>query len=490
VRFGDKVYPFTRINGKRIYTCDLSEDAEFRMPRSEAYVSVPKDVIEPTTSVETVEGNTMLYTKKEVAAADRARAFSAAIGHPSTKVLIEMVRSMRVEGLDFGVNDVMRSLAIYGPSIESVRGKTAKKKRTKLAERKIRLVSQSDVSLHMDIMFAGGVPFLISVAKPTDMLQSEWIKSRAAKDIRAAILKQTSKLAAEGFRVTELTSDGEGAIAAITTELEAEGTRVSISPPGSHSPHVDVKIKQVKNVMRSILTLPYLWPKMLVVFAAIFAVNVINMLPSFKNAHNYSPYEVVYGRSISASRDLGARCGGKPLAFGSRCEVYEGTTNTMADRTRSAIFLGSKSDSYSSSLFFLTDTCKVVSRGQWTPLPMDATTIDRMNAIARRGILLPSKIPIVWKGVELEDDEDDSRPATVRFEGEHRVSRDQEHGPDFPDVVVDARGRTLMRADEAVVPIDQGIQLSETPAENVIIPDPTDATLQSVRDDVSGGILK
>jgi hypothetical protein len=38
----------------------------------------------------------------------------------------------------------------------------------------------------------------------------------------------------------------------------------------------------------------------------------------------------------------------RPIPFGSRCEIFEETTNTVADRTRPAISLGSKENAYGS----------------------------------------------------------------------------------------------------------------------------------------------
>jgi hypothetical protein len=361
-----------------------------------------EDVTRVRTGVETVEENLKLYTKKEVAAAGRARAFSAAMCHPSTKVVLDIVRSGRAEGLDFGVPDVLRAIDIYGPSLESVRGKETRKKRISIPQKAAGLVVDAEQVLHIDIAFFAGIPFLVSVAKPLGLLMAEWIKSREIKDVMAAIEKQQAKLTSEGYKVVELRSDGEGAICAMQSELESRGMRVSIHAPGTYSAEVDVKIKQLKNGVRSCTVLPYLLPIVLLMYAVYFACNKINMCPSSVNAHTYSPMEMFLGRPISLSRDLGARRGGPPLAFGSRCEVFSGTTNTMADRTRPAIWLGSKSNSFGSGLFYLLDSKRVVSRDQWKSLPMDASTSERMSEIARLGRLLPKKIPVQWRGTELE----------------------------------------------------------------------------------------
>jgi hypothetical protein len=160
----------------------------------------------------------------------------------------------------------------------------------------------------------------------------------------------------------EISSDSEGAIVALKDELREAGARVSIHGPNADSAHVDVKIKQLKNVTRAITVLPYLLPLSLLMYAAFYACAKINMRPNSSLAHGYSPMEVFLGRSVSVERDLGGIRGQGPIPFGSRCKIFEGTTNTVADRTGPAIWLGSKGNAYGSGWFFTLDTEQVVSR--------------------------------------------------------------------------------------------------------------------------------
>ena len=129
-------------------------------------------------------------------------------------------------------------------------------------------------------------------------------------------------------------------------------------------------------------------------YAVYFAVDRINMLPTSTVQHGFSPFELLTGRAVSLSRDLGARRGGKPLAFGSRVEIFEGTTNTLADRTRPAIWLGSRGNSFASGVFFAIDTRKVLYRDQWIGLPMDLGTINTMQRVSTDWGGIP-KLPIM-----------------------------------------------------------------------------------------------
>ena len=389
-----KQYCF-RNNGRGLYTCNLANEVEAVETAALGHVAY---------RVETVEENEKLYTKKQVVLARSVMRYSKAMGGMSLSNLMIQARSGRVQGLGFNADDVVRAFEIYGPSLEAVRGKTTKLKKKKSPQSVSHKIVDERVTMHIDLMFLSGVAFLLSYVKPLGLLICNWIKSKSVEHVRVAIDRQRSTLTSEGFKVVEITSDTESAVVAIQPELEAAGCRVSIHPPGTHSAEVDVKIRQVKNVTRSITVLPYLLPLSLLMYAVYYAVARVNMWPSSALQHNYSPMEVFTGRSVSVERDLGGRRGQGPLPFGSRCEVYEKTTNTLADRTRPALWLGSKSNSYGSGYFFLLDTEKVVARDQWKALPMDAGTINLINKIAMRGPLLPKNLRMIFKGVEIEGD--------------------------------------------------------------------------------------
>jgi hypothetical protein len=187
-------------------------------------------------------------------------------------------------------------------------------------------------------------------------------------------------------------------------ELEKAGCRVSIHSKSTHSSLVDNKIRQLKAAMRSVCSLPYLFPTVLVVALVAFCVSKINMTPSRANYHSYFPHEILLGRPKSVDRDLGGKGGNGPLQFGSRVEIFERTSNTMADRTTPAIFLGSKGTGYGSALFFKLANGTIVSSDQWKALPMDAGTIARMNEIAKAGHVFPGKLPIFFGGKEVTDE--------------------------------------------------------------------------------------
>jgi hypothetical protein len=281
-------------------------------------------------------------------------------------------------------------------------------------------IVEPNLVMHTDIMFVAGLPFLTSVFKPLMLLLSTLIKSKSTADVKKAVDKQVATVQGEGFKVIEITSDGEGAVGAIKDDLDRLGCKVTIHSKNTSSADVDNKIRQLKNTMRSASVLPFLFPMVLTAALVAFSVSKINMTPSRANFHWYSPYELLLGRPLSVDRDLGGKGGNGPMGFCSRAEIFVGTSNTMADRTSPALFLTSKGNSYGSALFFKLDTKSIVSCDQWKALPMDDGTITRMNEIARQGALFPKKFPMFYAGRRIDDepiDETDVNEQTSDYVG-------------------------------------------------------------------------
>lgn len=393
ISFGEFMYCFSMRRGRTIFTCDIDQDMTMTAAGAQE-ITESGELAMGLSGVETVEENERLYSKAQVDRAKRVKRFSAAMGFPSKSNLLEIIKGGRTEGIDFDHEDVARAHEIYGDDLQAVRGKSFRYKRGSnySSGRPVGKVVEVKQSMNVDIMFACGYAFLVSYTTPLFLLMCDHIKTKNVSDVKRALMHQIGVFKSRGFEVVEVKADGEGAIGALQGELEHLGCTVNIHAPGTYSAEVDVKIKQIKNAVRSALVLPYPLPLMLLIYCVLFCVGRINMLPTKTAAHGFSPFELFTGRSISYSRDLGARRGGKPLAFGSRCEVYTSTSNNMADRTRPALWLGPCGNSYGSGLFFTLDTLTIVKRDQWKGLPMDQGTINRLTVISNNRGRVPKKL--------------------------------------------------------------------------------------------------
>jgi hypothetical protein len=111
-------------------------------------------------------------------------------------------------------------------SIEAVRGKTMRKN-TKFVDPVVGKVVESELVAHIDIMFVRELPFLTTVMKPLNLLLCTLVTSRGTADVKRAVDGHIATVTNEGFNVTDITSDGEGAIGSMKGELEKAGCKVT-----------------------------------------------------------------------------------------------------------------------------------------------------------------------------------------------------------------------------------------------------------------------
>jgi hypothetical protein len=147
------------------------------------------------------------------------------MGAMATADIIGQVRSRRVDGIYFTVEDIVRAYEIYGPDLQAVRGKTVKKKVTQANEK----IVDSRVTLHIDLMFLSGVSFLVGYARPICMLMCNWIKGKGVLAVKKALHRQKASLTSEGFEVVEISSDSEGAIVALEDVLREAGATNTVA---------------------------------------------------------------------------------------------------------------------------------------------------------------------------------------------------------------------------------------------------------------------
>jgi hypothetical protein len=455
------VYEFSNHGGK-LYTCDLSkyDNGAREEDTEECYYEALDDETAPNheknsvSLMETVAKNQSLFTVKQVEAADRGRVFTAAMGDASTTNMHALVRAGRVEGIDVehsditeGIDvahsDITRLTKIYGPELEAIRAKPTQRK-TKFADPVVGKVVQSNP---MGYAMMSVYLFFAMLVKHIMMFFC-----RPTADVNRALDKQLSVVQGEGFIATEVTADGDGALGAMKEELERSGCKITT--------HAENKIRQAKDVVRNCSCWAILFSTVLTGALVYFAAHKVNTLATRANAHGDSPIEIFPGRPILLWRDLGAKGKrGKPLAFGSRVEMFHKTSNTMADRIRHALFLGSKGNCCGTATLFMLDTRTIVSSDKRKGPPLGAGTIARVNEIARRGPPFLRMIPIYVGGREVSDVDviesaHDSAMPYGRASFPVRLVADDGH--DTPDVSfgdqVDSfsLGIEAARADEAI----------------------------------------
>jgi hypothetical protein len=197
-----------------------------------------------------VNANEIAFTKVEVENAKLSRELSRKLGYPSPSALFEVITHGGIVNCPVTGQDIQRAMQIYGPEIAAIKGKTVENKSIPMRFEKVidQKLIQKNQTLNVDIMFVNSRAFLISVTNPlgftmvTDLGTNSGARSKSS--IRKALAEQLAQYKSHGFTITTLQSDGEGAIASLSTEIQSNEIVVNPAGPGQHVHQIERKIRE------------------------------------------------------------------------------------------------------------------------------------------------------------------------------------------------------------------------------------------------------
>ena len=371
---GERTYRFARkkVEGSegRFYICDVRN-----LTRKSASNMV---------MLQTVDENLNRYTKREIDQARKARELLARMGFPSVAEAMTMVSG----GTNFDVTarDFHLAESIWGTDRSSMRGKTTKKA-SPVADIGVQgVVVQQQQVLSVDIMFVDRIPFLVGVATPLDLTIATSLltldlgkASRAAEVVKRGITYFINVLASQHFTTPLLMSDGEGAIAKLTSELNAIGVEVDISGAGGHVARVERRIRVIKERVRThIHHLPYTLSMIGLSMCVLYCVSRLNYQQCSVRENRVSAREAFLGRKPDGKRDF--RCG-----FGDYViATTPSTDNSMKSRTEDCVVMLPTGNRTGSVRMLSLATGKIVTRDHFKILPMPTSVILRMNELAAK----------------------------------------------------------------------------------------------------------
>jgi hypothetical protein len=120
--------------------------------------------------IETVESNMKLFSKRQVARADKARSLYASLGFPSTKDFLWILQSNQIKDCPVTADDAKAAYQIWGPSVAALKGKTVRKRPEPVKTETIYIPKEirelhRDVTLTIDIFFVNQIPFFITLSR-------------------------------------------------------------------------------------------------------------------------------------------------------------------------------------------------------------------------------------------------------------------------------------------------------------------------------------
>ncbi len=359
--------------------------------------------MEPIHSVhmQTVGDNESQYTKNEVERAKLARSIMLEMGCSSAATLIKLTRGL-MSNLPISAEDVYRATKIYGPMLGAVKGKTRIKKAGQVIVEHIPRPVESNVTLHCDLMFISEIPFLISVAMPLGIVMCNFMTSKGQVPMRDALNGQLKQLKSRFFTAVRILVDGEGAVFALRDNLAAAGVVLEGVSRNQHVPAVEVRIKIIKNIFRSIITsLPYKLPKFLYKYLVFFGVSRVNMYPVSSRVDPTPARELFTGRKLNYAKDV-------RIGFGEYCQIDAfpfPRNDATKSRTRGALSLDPRGNLQGSVRFYLLGDTKtarvtVVTRDTWVKMVVTNDVIDHINYTAARAEEVAESEPDNVEGIE------------------------------------------------------------------------------------------
>ena len=322
------------------------------------------------TMVSTVAEQKKMFSRREITAADEARALYRKIGRPDEAEFQHILRSNFIRNCPVTPDDAKRALVIYGPDIATIKGKTTKSAAAPRAPTFVAtplpapiLEYHRNVTLCLDFFFVQGIAFYHTISRGigfrTVSPVPDCSKSTILREATAAIKMYTAR----ELHVCDIHADNE-------FECIREDIRpiaMNIIPADSHVGEVERSVHTIKERLRSCVHgLPFKRiPKLMITHMVADAVRCLNQFP-WKNgvSTTMSPACILTGAAVPDFNSM-------RLEFGTYVQVFEDNdpTNTPRARSLGAIALNPTGNAQGDYYFMSLATGAKISRHQWTELP-------------------------------------------------------------------------------------------------------------------------
>ena len=258
------------------------------------------------------------------------------IGYPQDENFKQIIRAGKKKGLKncpVNVKDVSNSLAIYFPNRPILRGTKTRENPDRVTEGRIEIPRDfyrlhKFVTLSADLMFVGGLPFLITSSRHIKSANAEFVPTRTAQQLAKSLMKVVLMYGRGGFVVNLALIDTEFVKIKDLCGL----VEVNTTAAQEHVPKVECMIRTVKQRLRSITSdFPFSpIPKMVLIHSVYHVIMMLNAFPQDQGVTGgFSPRELVTGRTINYLRDFRATVG-----------AYAMVTNGQDNQTHPCITLG------------------------------------------------------------------------------------------------------------------------------------------------------
>ena len=352
----------------------------------------------------TVSEKKAAYTQRGIQQAQMARRVQEIIMHPATRRYMDLVSKNFIRNCPIDRRHIQAAEDIYGPNVGGLHGKTPRRNVghvTAIVDPVPTevLLAHGDVTLAMDLMFINKVAFLITVSRGLRIGSVHALDNRQASTVRDSLLFVLNKYERRGFRITTIMADEE--FEPLIHLMPAY--TFNLCGADEHVPDIERYIRTTKDTIRSAYNnLPFQHiPRMFLVRLAENAIFWQNAFPRDDSVTpTLSPRYIIEGRNIDYNKHI-------RIPFGAYAHTHEIHDNTMRPRTIGAICLGPSGNEQGTHYFYSLVTGRVISRPNFTEIPMPADVVQRISDIGRTQAMPPTLTFGNRFGHELHDAADD-----------------------------------------------------------------------------------
>jgi hypothetical protein len=325
--------------------------------------------------VTTVTDNEQRYKKTEVLRARAARDITVNSGFSSERDTLGLVNDGNITGVPVTGQDVRRSFDIYGKTPHGARGRRTQHRVARVpVDVHLKSSMSERQTMYGDVMHVCGQKFVVCLTEPLGLMTAVHVTSLSASELGEAVQTQVSTIRSRGFEPTVMYLDPQPGFVPLVGQIP--WVEVDISGAGDHMDVLDVKIKHVKEIMRSVHSgVPWRTPPSQVKALAFYGVSRMNLKSGSGSA--VSPRVKFTGRKPQFKRELG-------LGFGDYVECYDPTANNEVAKSRTSpcIALYPTGNANGSWWFYNLSSKRNERRSNWDKMVTSELVIGAMNAMA------------------------------------------------------------------------------------------------------------
>ena len=190
----------------------------------------------------TVEENKKLYSKRQVAGAEKAKNLYKVITYPSIRDYKHVVQSNQIKNCPVTIEDIKIWLKIFGDDVHALKGKSTRRKPRVVVNDYVEIPKEfieahKGVILFVDVLYIDGVTFLLTLSKNIRLITIRYIKDRKEETLLEAVDETFMKYNKAGFEIKEFHADNE--FQCLNDHLEAIDITPNFCAAQEHVPEIE-----------------------------------------------------------------------------------------------------------------------------------------------------------------------------------------------------------------------------------------------------------